>query len=60
MPIMRCQKRGRKGWKFGATGTCYIGSGARADAWSDDIVRLLTALTLGFQTLANNGKINSF
>jgi hypothetical protein len=32
MPLMRCQKNGRKGWKWGTNGTCYIGQGAREKA----------------------------
>ena len=29
---MRCISSGKKGWKFGASGKCYIGTGARAKA----------------------------
>lgn len=25
MPIKRCQANGKAGWKFGDSGTCYIG-----------------------------------
>jgi len=32
MPIMPCQKNGRKGKKFGKAGTCYVGRGATAKA----------------------------
>lgn len=31
MPLMRCGK-GRKGWKFGKSGKCYLGRGAREKA----------------------------
>lgn len=32
MPLMRCQKNGKKGWKFGQGGSCFIGPGAREKA----------------------------
>ena len=32
MPIQHCSKHGKRGWKFGASGTCYIGPGAKARA----------------------------
>ncbi len=32
MPVQRCQKNGRRGWKWGSTGTCYVGRGAKARA----------------------------
>lgn len=32
MPIMSCSKNGTSGFKFGDSGTCYIGEGARAKA----------------------------
>ncbi len=32
MPVQRCQKNGRKGWKFGSSGTCYVGQGAKSKA----------------------------
>lgn len=32
MPIERCQKDGKPGFKFGPNGTCFTGSGARAKA----------------------------
>ncbi len=31
MPLMRCGK-GRKGWKFGKSGRCYLGKKAREKA----------------------------
>mgnify|MGYP003564695589 FL=1 len=32
MPVQRCQKNNKKGWKFGKSGTCYTGRGAKAKA----------------------------
>ena len=32
MPIMRCTKNGKSGYKYGASGHCYTGAGARAKA----------------------------
>lgn len=32
MPLMRCTKDGKQGWKYGKSGKCYTGSGARAKA----------------------------
>jgi hypothetical protein len=32
MPVMRCTKNGKKGWKCGKSGTCYIGPDARSKA----------------------------
>jgi len=32
MPILRCQKEGKLGYKWGPEGTCYIGAGARSKA----------------------------
>ena len=32
MPVQRCQKNNKKGWKFGSSGTCYTGRGAKAKA----------------------------
>lgn len=32
MPVMRCQRGGKKGWKAGPTGFCYIGTSARGKA----------------------------
>ena len=32
MPIQHCIKEGKRGFKFGAGGTCYIGPGAKARA----------------------------
>jgi len=32
MPLMRCRKDGRKGWKYGNSGVCYIGTDARGKA----------------------------
>lgn len=32
MPVMRCQKNGKPGYKWGKTGTCYTGRGAKAKA----------------------------
>lgn len=32
MPLLRCQKNGAMGWKFGPTGTCFTGPGAREKA----------------------------
>lgn len=32
MPAQRCSKNGKPGWKWGASGTCYTGPGAKAKA----------------------------
>ena len=32
MPVMRCTKGGKSGYKYGKSGTCYTGPGARAKA----------------------------
>lgn len=32
MPVKRCQKDGKKGWKWGDNGTCYTGDGGKAKA----------------------------
>lgn len=32
MPVKRCQKNGKKGWKWGDSGTCYVGSDAKSKA----------------------------
>lgn len=32
MPIKRCQKDGKSGWKFGDSGTCYTGPSGKAKA----------------------------
>ena len=32
MPVQRCTKQGKGGYKFGESGTCFIGPGARAKA----------------------------
>lgn len=32
MPIKKCQKDGKSGWKFGDSGTCYIGPSGKAKA----------------------------
>lgn len=32
MPLMKCSKDGKSGWKFGDSGHCYIGPGAKKQA----------------------------
>lgn len=32
MPIMKCSKDGKSGYKYGETGTCYTGPGAMEKA----------------------------
>jgi hypothetical protein len=32
MPLKRCQKDKKPGWKWGDTGRCFVGRGARAKA----------------------------
>jgi len=32
MPVQRCIKDGKEGWKWGKSGKCYIGEGAKAKA----------------------------
>lgn len=32
MPVQRCTKNGRGGFKWGKSGKCYVGKGAKAKA----------------------------
>ena len=32
MPLQKCTKDGKSGWKYGDSGTCYTGNGAREKA----------------------------
>ena len=32
MPVQRCQVGGKKGWKWGASGKCYVGTSAKSKA----------------------------
>jgi len=32
MPIQKCTKNGKSGYKWGKSGTCYVGPGAREKA----------------------------
>ena len=32
MPLMRCEIEGKDGWKWGASGTCYVGPEAKEKA----------------------------
>lgn len=32
MPLQRCTKNGQSGWRWGESGTCYIGRNAKAKA----------------------------
>lgn len=32
MPLKRCQKSGKRGWKWGSSGKCFIGPGAKEKA----------------------------
>lgn len=32
MPIQRCTKDGKLGWKYGEQGTCYVGKDAKSKA----------------------------
>lgn len=32
MPLQRCTKNGKRGWKWGGSGKCYTGKGAKARA----------------------------
>lgn len=32
MPLMRCTSNGKSGWKFGKSGKCYTGPGAKKKA----------------------------
>lgn len=32
MPAQKCQKDGKKGWKWGEQGKCYTGDGAKKKA----------------------------
>ncbi len=35
MPVKRCTKNGRQGWKWGERGTCYVGTYAKRRAEQD-------------------------
>lgn len=32
MPLMKCEKNGKSGWKYGESGSCYIGTNAKKEA----------------------------
>ena len=32
MPLVKCQKNGKQGWKFGREGKCYVGRDAKKKA----------------------------
>lgn len=32
MPLKQCTKGGKRGWKWGDNGACYIGKGGKAKA----------------------------
>lgn len=32
MPLMRCTSKGKSGWKWGKSGKCYTGPGAKKKA----------------------------
>lgn len=32
MPVKRCQKDGKKGWKWGDNGKCYVGPNGKSRA----------------------------
>lgn len=32
MPVQRCKKNGKSGYKYGESGTCYTGNDAKAKA----------------------------
>ena len=32
LPVMKCQKNGKPGWKWGKNGFCYTGPGAKEKA----------------------------
>lgn len=32
MPLMKCVKNGKSGWKWGSSGTCYIGKTGKTKA----------------------------
>lgn len=32
MPVTRCQKNGKSGWKWGQQGVCYLGPGGKKKA----------------------------
>lgn len=32
MPFKKCQRKGKSGWKYGDSGTCYTGKGGKAKA----------------------------
>lgn len=32
MPLKRCTKKGKKGWKWGDQGTCYVGKNGKKKA----------------------------
>ena len=32
MPLMKCQSKKKSGWKYGKSGKCYLGRGAKEKA----------------------------
>lgn len=32
MPVQRCQKGGKTGWKWGRSGKCYLGTSGKSKA----------------------------
>lgn len=41
MPVIRCVKNGKKGWKWGNEGFCYTGSEAKEKAIAQGIAIIL-------------------
>jgi len=37
IPLMRCKKNGKLGWKWGKSGTCYIGNTGKAKATAQGV-----------------------
>lgn len=35
MPLIRCRKDGKSGWKWNSAGKCYTGGGAKLKAQKD-------------------------
>ena len=40
MPVQRCEKDGKKGWKWGSEGTCYTGPAAKQKATDQGVAAM--------------------
>lgn len=56
MPLKRCSRDGRRGWKWGDAGKCYIGPGARSRALRQG--RAIEASKFGKATIAEEQRLD--